>query len=132
MISRCYHICPGGKDGVRLCGQQAVAGGVLPAYHGEVHVMELSQARQAAGEESTPASPTTSPTANTWMFIAVSSFSQKDRGPDSRSLGLSSQPSCSTSMRQPSLSYFKSWMSALVFRAMSRIFTDSVTDAIRV
>ncbi len=82
--------------------------------------------------KSTPASPTTSPTANTWMFIAVSSFSQKDRGPDSRSLGLSSQPSCSTSMRQPSLSYLSSWTSALVFLAISRIFTASVTDAIRV
>ena len=42
------------------------------------------------------------------------------------------QDGLSTSIRHPSLSYFKSWIWVRVFRAMSRIFTASVTVAMRV
>ena len=54
MISHCYHICPGGKYGVRLGGKQAVAGGVFPAHHGEVDIMELAQGGQVPGEKVHP------------------------------------------------------------------------------
>ena len=51
MIAHGYHIRPSSKDGVRLSGHQPVAGGVLPAHHGEVDPLLPAQGGQTAAEE---------------------------------------------------------------------------------